>query len=275
MEKDGIIKKTVTVMKGKKAITLFFIVGFFIFSGYLKALNEPKIIFDNKKIDFGRAKQGAELTHKFSFENAGGSLLTIEKIRTSCGCTAALASKESLKPGEKGNVEVTFNTRGYSGEVAKYVYVYTNDPGNPRVILSVSAHIEVPPGPKIKLDRTSEDIGLVIEGENIQSGLEIKNTGELELEVEFSHKDARFFHNGKEIKKTLKIASGKKKDVDIKIGTPAQAGSIREYILLKTNDPVRSNLSFYIRGYAVTEKQLKELFEKYKHLIREKARGYG
>lgn len=262
-------------MKSKKEIIVFFVVGFFIFSAYLKALNEPKIIFDNEKIDFGRAKQGAELTHKFSFENAGGSLLAIEKIRTSCGCTAALASKESLKPGEKGNIEVTFNTRGYSGEVSKYVYVYTNDPGNPRVMLSVSAHIEVPPGPKIKLDRTSEDIGLVIEGDAIQSGLEIKNTGELELDVEFSHKDARFFHDGKEIKKSLKIASGKQIYVDIKVGTPAQAGSIREYILLKTNDPVRSTLSFYIRGYAVTEKQLKELFEKYKHLIRDKAKGYG
>ncbi len=270
MEKDDIIEEAETIMKGKKTIILFFVLCFFIFSGYLKALNEPKIVFDNKKIDFGRAKQGAELTHNFSFENTGGSLLAIEKIRTSCGCTAALASKETLKPGEKGDVKVTFNTRGYSGEVSKYVYVYTNDPKNPRVMLSVSAHIEVPPGPKIKLDRTSEDIGLMLEGEDIQSGVKVKNTGELELEVEFSHKDARFFHNGKEIKKSLKVASGQQKEVEIKIGTPAKAGSIREYILLKTNDPLRSTLSFYIRGYTVTEKQLKELFEKYRHLIREK-----
>jgi hypothetical protein len=270
MKKNDIITKAETTMKGKKTISLFFVLCFFIFSGYLEALDEPKIVFDNKKIDFGQAIQGVELTQSFSFENAGGSLLTIEKIRTSCGCTAALASKESLKPGEKGDIEVTFNTRGYSGEVSKYIYVYTNDPKNPRVMLSVSAHIEIPPGPKIKLNRTGADIGLILEGENIQSGFNIKNTGELELEVEFSHKDAHFFHNGKEIKKSLKVSSGRQKEVRIEIGTPAEAGPIREYILLKTNDPLRSTLSFYIRGYAVTEKQLKELFEKYKHLIREK-----
>jgi len=270
MEKDDIITKAETIMKREKTIILFYVLCFFVFSGYLKALNKPKIVFDNKKIDFGRAIQGAELTHKFSFENAGDSLLTIGKIRTSCGCTAALASKESLKPGEKGDIKVTFNTRGYSGEVSKYIYVYTDDPKNPRVMLSVTAYIEVPPGPKIKLDRTGADIGLILEGENIHSGFNIKNTGELELEVEFSHKDAHFFHNGKEIKKSLKVASGRQKEVEIKIGTPAIAGSIREYILLKTNDPLRSTLSFYIRGYAITEKQLKELFEKYRHLIRDK-----
>jgi hypothetical protein len=46
-------------------------------------------------------------------------------------------------------------------------------------------------------------------------------------------------------------------------------GLIREYILLKSNDTRRPNLSLYVSGYIVTKKQLKELFDKYEKIIGE------
>jgi hypothetical protein len=39
---------------------------------------------------------------------------------------------------------------------------------------------------------------------------------------------------------------------------------LRDYVLVKSNDPVRASLSIYVSRYVVTKKDLKELFIKYK-----------
>jgi hypothetical protein len=56
--------------------------------------------------------------------------------------------------------------------------------------------------------------------------------------------------------------------VTVKIPSLNRTGALREYVLLKSNDNLRSTLSLYISGYVVTKEQLKELFDKYKKILR-------
>ncbi len=56
--------------------------------------------------------------------------------------------------------------------------------------------------------------------------------------------------------------------VEIKIPTQTRMGVVREYILIKSNDPMRSTLSLYVSGYIITKEQLKELFARYKDILR-------
>ena len=74
MEKDDIITEAETIMKRKKTIILFYVLCFFIFSGYLKALNKPKIVFDNKKID-------SQTTIKKILNNCQGREVVFEILR--------------------------------------------------------------------------------------------------------------------------------------------------------------------------------------------------
>ena len=247
---------------------LFF--SFFLFAAgsLVPAYKGPEIQLDKEVWDFGQTKQGKILTHVFTFKNVGDAPLKIERVRTSCGCAAALVSKKEIKPGGKGEIKVTFNTAGYSGSVSKYVYVESNDPEQPNKQLTVSASIEVPPRPQINLDRYSVDVGLILESEDIQTQTSVKNSGELELRVEFSHNTASFFIGGKKINSGVKIPAGKEIEVKMTISPRRKVGLIREYVLLKTNDPMRPNLSFYVSGYIVTKDQLKELLSKYKNKIK-------
>src|SRR5947209_1999120 len=59
----------------------------------------PQITFDHTVFDFGRVKQGEKPTHSFGFSNSGNWDLVIEKVRTTCGCTAAVASTGPYRPG--------------------------------------------------------------------------------------------------------------------------------------------------------------------------------
>ncbi len=240
----------------------------FLFSGYcLSAENGPKIQFEELKWDFGRKKQGEILTHTFRFENVGDEPLVIERVRTSCGCAAASPSKKKFNSGEKGEIEVTFNTQGYYGEQNKFIYVESNDPSESVKQLMITASVEVPPSPKIELDSYTTDLGLILEGEELRTVFNIRNKGELELTVTPFHKDASFFIQGKKFSAPLKIAAGKTQQVEVRIPAREKMGLIREFIRLQSNDPMRSTLSLYLVAYNVSRQQLKELFDKYRKVL--------
>jgi hypothetical protein len=78
-------------------------------------------------MEFGQAVQGDRVERAFRFKNAGRAPLTITRVKASCGCTAALASKSSLAPGEEGEIRLAFDTRDRMGFQSIEVQVFSND----------------------------------------------------------------------------------------------------------------------------------------------------
>ncbi len=256
-------------LKEAKIAGLFLILVCSIFAGSsIFAEKGPKIKFQKEVWDFGRVKQGEVLTCVFVFKNEGDETLQIRNVRTSCGCAAALASDQEIPPGRTGEIKTTFDTRGYAGRVSKLVFVESNDPSQPTKQLTLSADIETPPSPRINLGSYSLDLGLVLEREEIQGKVKIENTGERELEVFFNHKNASFFSRGKKVTSPLRIASGKAEEVEIRIPSPSKTGAVREYVVIRSNDPLRPSLSLPLAAYIVTKDQLKELFARYKDILK-------
>jgi hypothetical protein len=233
-----------------------------------RAAGQPKIKFKETIWDFGRVKQGEVLSHEFVFTNEGDATLNIRKVTSTCGCTAALLSADKIAPGKEGKIEVKFDTRGYGGQVSKLLYVDSNDPDESRRQLEIRAEIETPPAPKIELDPYNYDAGLVVEDEGILAELKVMNKGELELAVELNHRSATYTSGGKPVSLPLKIAAGKEVTVEIRIPTRDRMGVVREYLLIKSNDPMRTTLSMYISGYIISKEKLRELFERYKDILR-------
>lgn len=252
----------------KRATKCVLLLSVFIFSA-LWAWGEkaPRLKFKEDSWDFGKVDQGKIVTHVFHFTNQGDAPLVIKKVRSTCGCTAAMVSEKKIDPGKSGKIEIKLNTRGFEGQLNKYVFIDTNDPLQPQSRLTVTAAINVPPRPRIDLERYSMDVGLILDTEEIQSRVKIMNRGELELSVECSHKDAIFFHQGKKAFFPLKIPAGQESEIEIKLSPRSRKGLMREYILVKSNDPYRQSLSLYLSGYVISKQQLKELFAKYKDVI--------
>ena len=250
------------------ALTAFVLVGALLIGDMALAAGQPKIKFKETAWNFGKVKQGEVLSHEFVFTNEGDATLVIQKVSTSCGCTAALVSADKIQPGKEGRVEIKFDTRGYGGPVSKLVYVDSNDPDEAHRQLEVAAEIEIPPSPKIDLDPYNYDAGLAVEGEEIKANLRVINKGELELKVEFNHRSATFLSGGKPVSVPLKIAAGKEVTVEVRIPTQNKTGVVREYILIKSNDPMRTTLSMYLSGYIISRDKLKELFDRYKDILR-------
>lgn len=101
---------------------------------------ENKIV-DPNEWDFGKVKQGEILKHDFLFRNKTPNILKITGINTSCGCTASQAKKNDLKPGESTMINVTFNSKGYSGEIKQFIYVNTDNINLPIVKFTIKAQV--------------------------------------------------------------------------------------------------------------------------------------
>lgn len=232
--------------------------------------SRPKAVFQATSHDFGKVKQGDVVNHEFAFKNEGGAPLLIEKIETTCGCTAALVSEKRIGPGKEGKIKATFDTRGYSGRLSRYLYIVSNDGENPRRELALIADIEVPPSARIDVDRYNIDMGLVLEGEEPAAKVVIKSSGERELKVELAHENVKFFSGGKPLVSPFVLPRGESREVEVRFPAQSKPGVNRDYILLKSNDPVRTTLSIYVSRYVVSKKELRELFEKYQSVLKDR-----
>lgn len=101
----------------------------------------PELKFDNESHEFGDIQSGTAVSITFTFANDGDEPLTIEKVKTSCGCTVAKLEKRTYQPGEKGTLEVTLNAKRLLGHIQKRVHVISNDPDRPDVRLTVRAQV--------------------------------------------------------------------------------------------------------------------------------------
>ncbi len=105
------------------------------------APRQPKIRFDRPDHDFGEVEAGDEVAHVFSFRNEGNAPLTVGKVLTSCGCTAALVSEQEIPPEGTGEIKVTFQAKGLQGAVKKGLTVESNDPEDPLVRLTIGGNV--------------------------------------------------------------------------------------------------------------------------------------
>jgi hypothetical protein len=231
--------------------------------------SKPRAVFRETSHDFGKVKQGDVVSYEFTFKNAGGAPLVIEEVEVTCGCTAALASEKTIAPGREGRVKASFDTRGYAGRVAKYLYLISNDGESRRRQLSLVAEVQVPPSARIDVDRYNVDMGLILEGESPVAKIVIRSAGERELKVELSHENVRFFSGDKLLTGPFYLPRGESREIEMRFPAQTKTGSNHDYILLKSNDPVRSTLSIYVNRYVVSRKELKDLFERYKSILKE------
>jgi len=130
-------------MKSKLLLIPFFVVSFLIEAsiGICEQSSSPSIFFEEKIFDAGDIKGNGYLEHTFKVYNKGESPLEITEVKASCGCTAVNFDK-TIPPGKEGNITLKVNIKGNTGAIEKTARVFSNDPQNYMVILTIKAFIK-------------------------------------------------------------------------------------------------------------------------------------
>ena len=92
------------------------------------AQKPAEIKFDKLTHDFGTfSEKSPVVTCVFTYTNVGEEPLVINQAIASCGCTLPEYTKTPVKPGEKGEIKVTYNGTGkFPGHFKKSITVRTN-----------------------------------------------------------------------------------------------------------------------------------------------------
>lgn len=102
----------------------------------------PKMSFQDTTYDFGRIIQGEKVAYDFKFTNIGRSDLLISKVSTSCGCTVGKYPKHPIAPGEKGKIEVEFDSKNKRGFQNKTITVIANTQPNHMILFLKGVVVE-------------------------------------------------------------------------------------------------------------------------------------
>lgn len=89
-------------------------------------VNVAKLVFEETTFDFGEVDAGEVVTHVYNFTNTGKVPLVINNARSTCGCTVPQWPKDPIAPGDKGQIEVKFNTKNKRNKQNKPVTITAN-----------------------------------------------------------------------------------------------------------------------------------------------------
>ena len=110
-----------------KKVILATILSIFGLIAFASGNGEADIQFEKTSHNFGTFNESEKMTCTFKFTNTGDKLLVIHQAVASCGCTVPQYPKEPIKPGESGEIKVTYNGAGkFPGHFRKSITIRTN-----------------------------------------------------------------------------------------------------------------------------------------------------
>lgn len=230
------------------------VLAFFLSSLTLAQLVQPRLFVQPTTHDFGNIKQGEVVSYTFILTNGGGDLLKISNVTATCGCTVAKPEKDELIPGESTNLKVTFNSTGRYGKQTKTVKIFSNDPENPEVRLTITGIVvlvdEVSESrPLIHFSETQHNFGKVNEGNIVEYSFVFKNAGGSTLNI----KDVRTSCGcTAALVSKDNLAPGEEGTIKVELDTKNRSGKMSRTITVLTNDPVDPNKVLTV--YAEIEK---------------------
>lgn len=123
-----------------RTVITFALVLFIGFSS--SAQTDPEFKFETETIDYGKIAHKSNGVRVFEFTNVGKSPLVISNVKASCGCTVPKKPEKPILPGEKGKIEVSYDTNKPGG-FSKIITVFSNAK-NARKILKIRGFVEKP-----------------------------------------------------------------------------------------------------------------------------------
>ena len=88
-------------------------------------MNAQEFKFVTESIDYGKISQGSEGTRTFEFTNIGDAPLIITGVQSTCGCAIPKKPEKPIMPGEKGQIQVSYDTSRMGG-FSKAVTIISN-----------------------------------------------------------------------------------------------------------------------------------------------------
>ncbi len=163
-----------------RAPLLLLLAGFILLSARARA----GLRFEENIIELHSSPREMSVPGVFRFQNDGKELVTIRKVRTSCGCTTAKLDKMTYQPGEHGEIHTVFKYGFARGPLRKLLTVELAD--DTEIPLEIHVRVEAPvtASPTLVYWREGEAPETRTVAIRIQPGVKVE-LGQVECDSEF------------------------------------------------------------------------------------------
>ncbi len=87
------------------------LVAFVCTSAIGQQTSKAEFKFEKETHDFGKIPPNEPVSYEFTFTNVGTEPIIISEVKPSCGCSVAEFTKTPIKPGDSGNIKVTYDAK--------------------------------------------------------------------------------------------------------------------------------------------------------------------
>jgi len=125
-----------------KSLNILITFLFFNISSFAQEVDDlkPAFKFLTETINYGEISLGSNGTRVFEFTNTGKSPLIITRVQASCGCTVPKKPDQPIMPGEKGKIEVSYDTKRIGG-FSKAITIFSNAKTE-RKMIKIKGYVE-------------------------------------------------------------------------------------------------------------------------------------
>lgn len=207
-------------------------------------LNWAEKMFSELEHDFGVVARGADVRHRIFVKNLYKETVTITKVDTTCGCTAAKPSQQVLQTNETAYIEVEMDTRKFMRQKDSNVDVTLtfDNVSFKQVRIPIHAYIRsdvvVQPG--------SADFGVVDVGAGAQQQISVAYAGRDGWHIQDVKTNSPYV---KAVVQETERAQGRVTyNLIVSLAPNAPVGPIREQLTLVTDDTSNPYVPIAVQG---------------------------
>ena len=187
-------------------------------------------MFEKTTHDFGVVARSSDVKYRFKITNLYKPDVHIANVRTTCGCTAATPTTNTVTSRGVAYIEVTMDTRKFTRQKDSNLIVTFDQPLYAEVRLPISAYIRT----DVVLDPGGVKFGAVEQGQKAEKKIAVTYAGRddwkiSDIKVGNSHVAARFVETGRSPGRVSY-------DLLVSLKPTAPVGTVRDRIILVTDD---------------------------------------
>ncbi len=236
-----------------------FVLMFLTSAGKLKPGGGNSVVFLNTSHNFGQIKEGTNPTYTFSFTNLGDTSITITGVHSICGCTIPEYSKKMVKPGDSGNIMVTYHSEGRPGPFKKSIIVSTD--GTPHTIELIVSGIVMPKPIKgtdvtpiggLTFSVGTVNFGDIVQNEWARKTIIMMNSAPYPIKID----SVKHPENVQISYPEFPVLTGEKMEIGINFRPgKKQTGEYDDIITLKTNDRSVPDKIIYLSAFILPKRE--------------------
>lgn len=211
------------------------------------AVPAPKVEAVEAIKDLGIVPKGDQVQATFELRNVGTALLEIHEVRPACGCTVAEYDK-TIAPGKTGTIRAVLDTTNLYGANSKTLTVFSNDPANAALVLTIKSDIKpylaAVPGYARFSSVQGEAEGTVTQTLWAEDGNDFKI-----IKVEAPYPFTRASFREAKAEEQDENGQGRQWRVDLTLASNAPVGPLTKFMKITTDHPKQKSVNIPVSGF--------------------------